>query len=115
MSSMPDMSDMSDLPDMSVPAGQVLSGMSPVLMTCAHLLAAVITAAVLCGAEQAALACAFALVETLLPTRALSTPRPSEPPCTATANTVPRDLRLRDVLTRRLNLRRGPPSALAPH
>jgi hypothetical protein len=107
----PPVSGMSGISGM--PGGQVMSGMNPLLMSGAHLLATVITAAVLSGAEQAALACAFALVETLLPTRTLSAPAPPQPPQTVRASSVPRNLRLRGVLTRRLNLRRGPPAAVA--
>jgi len=105
---MPPMSGISGMP-----GGQVMSGMNPLLMSGAHLLTTVVTAAVLSGAEQAALACAFAVVETLLPTRTLSAPAPPQPPQTVRASSVPRNLRLRGVLTRRLNLRRGPPAAVA--
>ena len=97
-----------------MPGGQVMSGMNPLLMSGAHLLATMITAAVLVLVpKQAAFACAFALVETLLPTRTLSAPAPPQPPQTVRASSVPRNLRLRGVLTRRLNLRRGPPAAFA--
>lgn len=114
MAGMPGMtpaSGMNGMTGMGGPAGLGMPAMDPVLMSGAHLLATLVTAAVLCGAEQAALALACALVETLLPTRALAAPAPVEPSRPTQVRSGPRDLRLRGVLTRRLNLRRGPPAA----
>jgi hypothetical protein len=88
-----------------------MSGTNPLMMTGAHALASLVTAAVLAGAEQAALACACALVDALIPAPEIVTGVPTQPPVRMVATSVPGNLRLRDVLTRRLNLRRGPPMA----
>jgi hypothetical protein len=88
-----------------------MPGTNPLMMTGAHALATLVTAAVLAGAEQAALACACALVDALIPAPEIATSVPARPPVRMVATSVPGNLRLRDVLTRRLNLRRGPPPA----
>ena len=109
---------MADMPGMSASILDPASGssaMSPVLMSGAHLVATLVTAAVLCGAEQAALTWAIVLIETLLPAPVNTFPVPSEQPCRLRVNGVPANLRLRDVLTRRINLRRGPPPVPVSH
>jgi hypothetical protein len=80
---------------------------APVLMLGAHALATVVTAAVLAGAEEAVFTVAHALARVL--PLALSMPRSPEPTGRPGVVAGPLDARLRGVLGRRLNLRRGPP------
>jgi hypothetical protein len=87
------------------------AAMNPLLMTGAHALATLVTAAILSGAEEAALAMAVALVDVVLAAPSVTRPCPAEPGTGLPVSVVPLTGRLRGVLARRLNLRRGPPIA----
>lgn len=92
------------------------SGAEPLLMTAAHAVATVVTAAVLAGAESAVFVVASVLSWTLTKVllRPLSIPPGRPEPLTNPAQvTGPRDARPRGALGRRLCPRRGPPISSA--
>jgi hypothetical protein len=113
---MPDMAAMPDIPGVAaLPGTAGLSGMPgiahPGLMTGAHLLATVVTAAVLAGAERSAQVLATALLGragALLPVPVDRPVPPAAVPRPA-ARAEPSEPRLRRVPARRLYRRRGPP------
>lgn len=95
------------------PSGSPLTGTAahvgahPLLMLGAHAVATVITSAMLAGAEDAVFTVAAALARAVpLVITAAPATRPPGPTIPVTG---PLDHRLRDVLCRRLHLRRGPP------
>jgi hypothetical protein len=119
MAAVPDIPGMAAMPDIpgvaALPGTAGLSGMPgiahPGLMTGAHLLATVVTAAVLAGAERSAQVLATALLGragALLPVPVDRPVPPAAVPRPA-ARAEPSEPRLRRVPARRLYRRRGPP------